>query len=39
MDIRTEETINEKALKKLDHVKKCNRDFYHAHKKASDCVH
>ena len=35
----TEETIKETSQQKLEHVKKYNRDYYHAHKKASECEH
>ena len=38
MEKTTEETIKEKS-QKLEHVKKYNRDYYHARKKASDCDH
>ena len=38
MEKTTEETIKEKS-QKIEHVKKYNRDYYHARKKASDCEH
>ena len=38
MEKTTEETIKEKS-QKLEHVKKYNRDYYHAHKNASECEH
>ena len=39
METTTEEAIKETSQQKLEHVKKYNRDYYHAHKKASECEH
>ena len=39
MEKTTEETIKETSQHKLEHVRKYNRDDYHAHKKASECEH
>ena len=38
----TTETISEEATakqKRIEELRKYNRDYYHAHKKASDCEH
>ena len=38
----TTETISEEAAakqKRIEELRKYNRDYYHAHKKASDCEH
>ena len=38
----TTETINEEAAakqKRIEELRKYNRDYYHAHKKASECEH
>ena len=38
----TTETISEEAAakqKRIDELRKYNRDYYHAHKKASECDH
>ena len=38
----TTETISEEAAakqKRIDELRKYNRDYYHAHKKASECEH
>ena len=38
----TTDTISEEAAakqKRIDELRKYNRDYYHAHKKASDCEH
>ena len=39
MEQHTEDTIKAESQQKLEHVKKYNRDYYYAHKKASDCEH
>ena len=39
MEKPTEEAIKETSQQKLEHVKQYNRDYYHAHKKASECEH
>ena len=39
MEKTTEEAIKETLQQKLEHVRKYNRDYYHAHKKASECEH
>ena len=33
----TEEAMSDKAQMKLNHTRKYNRDYYHAHKQASAC--
>ena len=38
----TTETISEEAAakqKRIEELRKYNRDYYHAHKKASECEH
>ena len=38
----TTETISEEAAakqKRIDELRKYNRDYYHSHKKASECEH
>ena len=37
MDKTTEDAINDIATKKLEHFRKYNRDYYHAHKQAVVC--
>ena len=39
MEKATEQAIKETVQQKLEHVRKYNRDYYHAHKKASECEH
>ena len=39
MEKATEEAIKETSQQKLNHVRKYNRDYDHAHKKASECEH
>ena len=39
MQKTTEEASNVTAQQKLNRTRKYNRDYYHAHKTASDCEH